>query len=83
MPTTIEIPDEIMATVKFPPDKAKAEMLKEMAFSLYQRKVLSMGNARKLTGLDKWAFIDGLAERKIERHYTEQDLLEDIEYGNG
>jgi len=83
MPTTIEIPDEIMATVKFPPDKAKEELVKEMAFSLYQRKVLSMGNARKLSGLNKWAFIDGLAERKIERHYTEQDLLEDIEYGNG
>ncbi|WP_045211370.1 UPF0175 family protein [Desulfonatronovibrio magnus] len=83
MPTTIEIPDEIMATVKFPPDKAKGELVKEMAFSLYQCKVLSMGNARKLSGLNKWAFIDGLAERKIERHYTEQDLLEDIEYGNG
>ena len=83
MPTTIEIPDEIMATVMFPPDKAKGELVKEMAFSLYQRKVLSMGNARKLSGLNKWAFIDGLAERKIERHYTKQDLLEDIEYGNG
>lgn len=83
MPTTIEIPDEIMATIKLPPDKAKGELAKEMAFTLYQRKVLSMGNARKLSGLNKWAFINGLAERKIERHYTEQDLLEDIEYGNG
>jgi predicted HTH domain antitoxin len=82
MPTTIEMPDEIMDTVKFPPDRAKDELVKEMAFSLYQRKVLSMGNARKLSGLDKWAFIGGLAERKIERHYSEQDLLDDIEYAN-
>lgn len=82
MPTIIEIPDEIMATVKFPPDRAKHELAKEVAFTLYQRKILSMGNARKLSGLDKWAFIDGLAERKIERHYTEQDLLEDIEYAD-
>ena len=82
MPMTIEIPDDIMATVKFPPDRAKDELLKEMAFSLYERKILSMGNARKLSGLDKWTFIDGLAERKIERHYTEQDLLEDISYAD-
>ena len=71
MPTTIEIPDEIMATVKFPPAKAQDELVKEMAFSLYQRKVLSMGNVRKLSELDKWALIDGLAERKVERHYFE------------
>ncbi len=83
MPTTIEIPDEIIATVIFPPDRAKDELVKEMAFLLYQRKVLSMGNGRKLSGFDKWAFIDGLAERKIERHYSEQDLLDDIEYANG
>ena len=30
MPTTIEIPDEIMATMKFPPDRAKEELVKEM-----------------------------------------------------
>ena len=83
MPMTIEIPDDIMANLKYPPDRAKDELLKEIAFSLYERKILSMGNARKLSGLDKWTFIDGLAERKIERHYTEQDLLEDISYADG
>ena len=82
MPMTIEIPDDIIATVKFPPDRARDELLKEMAFSFYERKILSMGNARKLSGLDKWAFIDGLAARKIERHYTEEDLIEDIRYAN-
>ena len=82
MPMTIEIPDDIIATVKFPPDRARDELLKEMAFSFYERKILSMGNARKLSGLDKWAFIDGLATRKIERHYTEEDLIEDIRYAN-
>jgi predicted HTH domain antitoxin len=49
-----------------------------MAFSFYQRRLLSMGNARKLAGLDKWAFIEGLAERGIDRHYFEQELQEDL-----
>ena len=83
MGISIEIPDDIMETVKLPPDRAKQELTKEMAFSLYQRKLVSMGNARKLAELDKWAFIEGLAERGIERHYSEQELQEDLRYGSG
>ena len=83
MPISIEIPDDIMETVKLPPDRAKEELTKEMAFSLYERKLVSMGNARKLARLDKWDFIDGLAERGIERHYSEQELQEDLSYGSG
>ncbi len=82
MTLSIEIPDDILQTAKLPPDRAKEEITKEMAFSLYQRKIISMGNARKLAGLDKWAFIEGLAERGIERHYTEQELEEDIRHGS-
>ena len=83
MPFTIEIPDDILHAAKLPPDKAKQEITKEMAFSLYQRKILSMGNARKLAGIDKWSFIEGLAERGIERHYSERELEEDVRYGSG
>ena len=81
MTISIEIPDEILESVKLPPDRAKQELTKEISFSLYQRKLVSMGNARKLSGLDKWSFIEGLAERGIERHYSEQELQEDLEYG--
>jgi predicted HTH domain antitoxin len=83
MAISIEISDDIMETVKLPPEKAKDEITKEMAFSLYQHKLISMGNARKLSGLDKWAFIEGLAERGIERHYSERELQEDMQYGSG
>jgi len=83
MAISIEISDDIMETVKLPPEKAKDEITKEMAFSLYQRKLISMGNARKLSGLDKWAFIEGLAERGIERHYSDRELQEDMRYGSG
>ena len=41
-----------------------------------------MGLARKLSGLSKWKFIEALAERRIQRHYGEKELMEDIEYGN-
>jgi predicted HTH domain antitoxin len=55
MSISIEIPDDIMETVKLPPDRAKRELTREMAFFLYQRRLLSMGNARKLAGLDKYS----------------------------
>jgi len=83
MSLTIEIPDDILQAAKLPRHKAKQEIINEMAFSLYQRQIISMGNARKLSGLDKWAFIQGLAERGIERHCSEQELEEDIRYASG
>ncbi|MFZ1640546.1 MAG: UPF0175 family protein [Candidatus Contendobacter sp.] len=36
----------------------------------------------RLAKLDKWTFLEGLAERKIERHYGEDELEEDINYAN-
>jgi len=41
-----------------------------------------MGTARKLAKIDKWKFLEGLAERGIERHYNEAELKEDITYAN-
>lgn len=85
MSLSIEIPDDILRTAKSPPNRAKQEITKEIAFSLYQRKIISMGNARKLATMDKWAFIEGLAERGIEscrhlkihwiRHHFRASLL--------
>ncbi|MFP4021015.1 MAG: UPF0175 family protein [Halanaerobium sp.] len=43
--------------------------------------MLSFGKARELAGLSKWEFHNLLGERKIERHYSMEDLKEDIEYG--
>ena len=39
-----------------------------------------MGIARKVAGLTKWEFIEGLAERGIQRHYYEKDAGEDEKY---
>jgi len=35
-----------------------------------------------LAKIDKWEFLEGLAERGIERHYNEAELKEDITYAN-
>ncbi len=80
MPIILDIPDEILETLKVPRKKAEEELKKELAFLLYEKDLASMGVARKLSGLSKWEFIEGLAQRNIQRHYDEKELIEDIEY---
>jgi predicted HTH domain antitoxin len=56
------------------------ELIKEIAFTLYDRGLTSMGVARRFAALSKWAFIEGLAQRCIPRHYYASEVEEDINY---
>lgn len=80
MPVVLSIPDEIIDMIKMPRKDAEKELLKEMGFLLYERGFASMGVARRLSGLSKWEFIEGLKGRGILRHYDEKEMDEDITY---
>lgn len=80
MSVQIEIKDEIIASMKIPLPDIKKELTKELAFALYARWALSMGKAREMTVLTKREFLNELASRRIKRHYTIQNLSEDIDY---
>lgn len=82
MAISITIPDDVLESAKILRRELKQELLKEMAFALYSRGITSMGTARKLAKIDKWKFLEGLAERGIERNYNEAELKEDITYAN-
>jgi len=83
MSLSITIPNDIVESAKIPRAEIKQTLCREMAFVLYARGLTSLGSARKLARLDKYAFIEGLAERGIERHYFETELKEDIAYAAG
>lgn len=55
----------------------------ELAIGLYERGLLSFGKASELAELYRFAFADLIAQRNIPRHYTEEDLMQDIDYGRG
>jgi predicted HTH domain antitoxin len=76
----IEIDDEVYEALKIPEAEREAMVKTELAVSLYDRGVLSFGKARALAGLSTVAFHSLLGEREIERHYTSDELDEDIEY---
>lgn len=79
----MEIPAEVLSAAKLPPGEMEQEFRKELALALYQRRVLALGPARLLARMTRWEFEALLGQRQITRHYTEQDLEEDIHYALG
>lgn len=80
---TLEIPEEVMRSLKLPPAETEAELCKELTLALYQRGVLSLGKARALARLSRWEFHELLGRRRIPRHYTDEGLEEDLRYARG
>lgn len=77
---TIEIPGDIVSTMKLPRKRVKEHLIVDLAASLYEQGILSFGKARELCKLSKWEFQKELGLRKVDRHYEEKDLEEDIEF---
>lgn len=79
----VEIPEEVLRALKLPPEEVEEELRKELALALYARGALSLGVARRLARMTRRDFEDLLGKRKIPRHYTEDDLAEDLAYARG
>jgi predicted HTH domain antitoxin len=56
------------------------KILTELACILYQRKIISAGQGRRMSGLDVIEFQGALKERGIPIHYTAEMLAEDFAY---
>ena len=79
----LDIPDDVRAALKLPPEEVERELRKELALALYQRRVLPIGKARVLARMTRWEFEHLLGQRRVPRHYSAKDLQEDIEYARG
>ena len=55
------------------------ELVVDLACYLYDKKRMSMGQARHLAGLEQISFQKELAKRDIYIHYTEGDLEKDLQ----
>ena len=76
----IAIHEDVLAAIKIPEKDVEKVLKLELAIALYQRGIISLGKARKLAEMSKWGFIEELGRRKIERHYTEEELEEDLAF---
>jgi predicted HTH domain antitoxin len=55
-------------------------LLIELAVALYARGILFFGKARELASLSKYEFGLLLGKRKTPRHYSAEDLRDDLMY---
>lgn len=69
------ITDDTLSKAKISAD----ELLTDLACYLYDKKRMSMGQARQLSGLDQLSFQRELAKRNIYIHYSEEDLKKDLQ----
>ena len=79
----IDIPEDVIASIKIPKSELEKVLKLELAMTLYERGVLSLGKARGMTGMSKWEFFEELGRRKIPRHYTEKEIEEDLIFVKG
>ena len=80
---TITVPQNIIQALRLPPDNIQAELKQELALALYQRGILSSGKACELADMKRLEWEELLGRRKIPRHYTDDDLMQDLEYASG
>lgn len=76
---TIELPN----MVKLPEDEVEERGKLELALRLYEKGILSFGQARKLANMSKLDFIEILKKEKIGIPYDENEFREDLKVIEG
>ena len=76
---SIEIPVNILRSVKLPPNEINERLKQELAVHLYEQGMLTFGKARELAEMSKWDFHELLGKLKIPRRYDEEELNKDME----
>ena len=70
----INIPDKALVEAKIIPN----DLLIDFAIYLYDKNILSIGQARKIVNLDLVAFQQELAKRNVYIHFGMEDLEKDL-----
>lgn len=70
----INIPDQALVSAKI----SSEELLLDFAVYLYEKQILSIGQARKIVDLDLISFQKELAKRDVFIHFEIEDLEKDL-----
>lgn len=80
MSVILEIPDQIAHAIRLPTGEREQSLMTELAVALYARELLSFGKAWEMTSLTRVEFGLLLERRVVPRHFTDQDLEDDLAY---
>jgi predicted HTH domain antitoxin len=78
----ILISDSVLQAIRLPEQRVEQELRQELAIALYTQDLLSFGKARELAVMDKYEFGQLLGERGVLRHYTLEELDDDLTYAS-
>jgi predicted HTH domain antitoxin len=74
MTADLVIPGQVLEQAQFSP----SELRLEIAVYLYAKERLTMGQGRRLAGIDRIAFQKELSKRGVYIHYDVNDLHDDL-----
>jgi predicted HTH domain antitoxin len=80
MTVRLEIPESVANSLRLPVSEVEPRLRAELALALYAQGLLPFGKASELAEISRASFADLLAQRGVERHYTEEDLAQDLAY---
>jgi predicted HTH domain antitoxin len=78
-----EIPESITGSLRLPEPEMEPRLRTELGVALYAQSILPFGKASELAGISRHEFAALVGRRGIPRHYTEQELAQDLEYAGG
>lgn len=78
VPITLEIPREIVDALPVPPDRAEAEVRKELALALYARGALPTRQLCSWLVLTRGEGEELLAQRRVPRPYMADELADEM-----
>ncbi len=79
----LEIPQSIVNSLRIPLAEAEPRLRTELAVALYAQGILSFGKASELAECSRFGFADLLTRRAVPRHYTGDELAQDLVYARG
>lgn len=79
----LDIPESIASSLRLPAPEIQPRLRTELAVALYAQGILPFGKASELAELSRLAFADLITQRNIPRHYSEDELTQDIGYARG
>jgi predicted HTH domain antitoxin len=79
----LDIPESIASSLRLPSPEVEPRLRSELAVALYAQHILPFGKASELAGLNRFAFGELITSRDIPRHYSEEELAQDLDYARG
>jgi len=73
----IDIPPQVVRALGLMDREVVRTIKTELAVNYFEREMLTFGQARQLSGLSVWDFMEVLRERRVPLHYSETEYEED------